>query len=83
MLRILTEKTWILRDFAWICEDPAKIICEEFIEKEDGSNYPELRLFCCNGETLDMLHELNSGIIKNDNGIVVGEAKNVFELKKA
>jgi len=34
-------------------------------------------------ETLDMLHELNSGIIKNDNGIVVGEAKNVFELKKA
>ena len=30
-----------------------------------------------------MLHELNSGIIKNDNGVIVGEARNVFELKKA
>ena len=30
-----------------------------------------------------MLLELNSGIIKNDNGLVVGEAKNVFALQRA
>ncbi|MBQ2690610.1 MAG: asparaginase [Clostridia bacterium] len=33
-------------------------------------------------ETLDMLYSLNSGIIRNDNDLVVGEAKNVFELKR-
>ena len=34
-------------------------------------------------ETQDMLLGFNNGIIKNDNGIIVGEAKPVYELKKA
>lgn len=34
-------------------------------------------------ETYDMLLGLNSGIIKNDNGLVVGEARNVFTLQRA
>ncbi|MEA4920262.1 MAG: asparaginase [Clostridiaceae bacterium] len=32
-------------------------------------------------ETLDMLEKLNSGIVYNDNGLAVGSARNVFELK--
>ena len=50
MLKVLDKKTWMFHDLAWISEKKARIVVEEFLEKEDGSNYLELNIYCFNGK---------------------------------
>ena len=49
MLFILNKQKWTAHNLAWINEGKARIICEEFLEKKDGSQFLELNFYCCNG----------------------------------
>ena len=50
MLYVVNKQKWMFHDLAWISEGDARIVCEEFLEKADGTSFEELNIYCFNGK---------------------------------
>lgn len=50
MLHVVNDQKWMFHELAWISEGKARIVCEEFLEKADGSDFLELNIYCFNGK---------------------------------
>ena len=47
---LLNKRKWISHELAWMNKGTARIVCEEFLEKKDGSQFTELNFYCFHGE---------------------------------
>ncbi len=78
MLHVVNTQKWMFHDLAWISEGKARIVCEEYLEKADGTNFEELNIYCFNGKPRVTL--IVNDYLQDDGDIDHNFTRNLYDI---